>query len=202
MRHRRARGHRWRAECATRASLRDERGSSPVVRVGGCEVAGPCSRVQPSSARRRHSDRDPSKHLSVRARIRRETQRVLFAEIAGDLACDGRCLFDRARKVRDAARFPREALEQPGVFLFLRHPGTREPDGIDDRVGPARKDQYLRIRPAARVVTAVADDDERPSSAGVRARGAAALRRRRRTTPCGLQLGRRRARLPALSHRA
>ena len=33
---------------------------------------------------------------------------------------------------------------------------------MDGRVGPARKDEHLRIRPAARVVTAVADDDERP----------------------------------------
>ena len=86
---------------------------------------------------------------------------VLFAEIVGDLTCDRCCLFNRPWKVRDAARFSGEALEQPCVFLFLRH-SVPESDGIDDRVGPARKHQHLRIRLAARVVAAVADDDERP----------------------------------------
>ena len=50
---------------------------------------------------------------------------VLFAEIVGDLTRPLLSLQSTVESLRDAARFSGEALEQPCVFLFLRHPHPR-----------------------------------------------------------------------------
>src|SRR4029077_7848027 len=123
----------WRAGIGMRSERRAGFGSRLGALWSG-DVPRSSPHVQTPLPFGRHGDGDLPKGARACPLARHEADRVLLAEIGGDLRRRGRNLLRGPRQLSAAARVLAETLERIGVFVFL-FGGAQESNRVDDAVG-------------------------------------------------------------------
>src|SRR5271156_85244 len=146
----------WRSRHELSLCVPCRRSGCSLIFGGGILRAG--ARAQFASARSRDLHFDLAKRVHVVRLFRREPQRVLLAQIPGDLRRDARNRTRAIREIGNAASIFGEMAQHPRVHFPVV---TDQPDGINHHLRFLRQRQDLREFLHTGIVSAVADDDQR-----------------------------------------